>query len=625
MPAILRVENLSKAIGDLELFNNVSFVINEGEKVALVARNGAGKSTLLNILAGNDSQTDGNTEWLPDVKIGYLLQDYNFAPDKTIADIVFEHENELMQSVKNYEIALESGDVKKIEKASTDMERLSAWDYETRIKSILSQLKIHNLQQKVSELSGGQKKRVALANALVSEPDFLVLDEPTNHLDINSIEWLEGHITKARITLFMVTHDRYFLDRVCDHIIEIDDVRKEAFRYEGNYTQFLVKREERIEQEQQQVSNAKNLLRTEEDWMSRMPKARGTKAKYRIEQVHELRKIAANTRNEEEVKIQTSGSRLGSKIIVTDHLNFSWNKEPYLKDFTYTFSRFEKIGILGENGSGKTTFLQLLTGILKADSGTLEHGETLKVGYYKQSGLAFNENMKVLDAVTNIAETIKLGDGKIITAAQFLNHFLFPNKRQHDHIYKLSGGEKRRLYLCTVLMRSPNFLILDEPTNDLDIVTLEVLEEYLASFNGCVMVVSHDRYFLDKVVDHIFVFKGNGIIKDFPGNYTQFFNKENQRKKEEAKIEQVQKKQDTPPPVEKSRNRNKLSFSEKRELEQLEKDMEQLNAEKEEIESALNSGSLSPEKLQEKSARIGKLMEELDEKEMRWLELSEKE
>lgn len=620
MPAIIEVESLSKSIGDLELFTDISFSIEEYEKIGLIAKNGIGKTTMLNILAGEEAKDSGTFKFLPDRKVGYLSQEPGLDESKTIIEALFQTGNPALGLIKNYENAVDKNDVVAIEKLALQLDNNKLWDYESRIKQLLSQLKIHNLEQKISELSGGQKKRIAIASVLIEEPDFLILDEPTNHLDVEAISWLEEYLAKSKVTLLMVTHDRYFLDRVCNGIYELDS--RQIFKYRGNYSYFLRKRAERIELELKEVEKAENLLRKEEDWMRRMPKARGTKAKYRIENYYNLKDTASKNISEDKVKINVSGERLGSKILVAKHLNFSWGDDKYLNDFTHTFSRFEKIGVLGKNGCGKSTFLDILTGKLNPDSGSIETGETIKFGYYRQSGMKFDEQMKVLDALTEIAETIKLSNGKVITASQFLNHFLFPPKRQHDLIYKLSGGEKRRLYLCTVLMQNPNFLILDEPTNDLDIATLEVLEDYLYNFSGCVMVVSHDRYFLDEVVDHVFAFKDKGEVKDYPGNYSQYFEWKQEQEKLITKKEQSVKKEKVR--SDNNKEKKKLSYKEKLEYESLEKEIATLEDEKTELEKLLNSGTLGTEELMEKSNRIGELLDTIDEKSMRWLELAEK-
>lgn len=619
MPAVIEVKGLSKSIGDLELFSDISFTIEEGKKVGLIAKNGIGKTTLLNILAGIESKDSGEVNFLPDRKVGYLPQDITFDPSLTIISALFKTDNPVLKLIREYELAVEAENYKEIEKLSLKLDNLKAWDYEVRIKQLLAQLNINNLQQKIAELSGGQRKRVAIASVLIEEPEVLILDEPTNHLDLKVISWLEDYLKRARISLFMVTHDRYFLDRVCSEILELDANR--IFKYRGNYSYFLKKREERIEKELKEIEKAENLLRKEEGWMRRMPKARGTKARYRIDQYHELKEKASKNMSEQQVRINVGGERLGKKVLEAKNLEFSWGDDKYLTDFSYIFTRFEKVGLLGPNGCGKSTFLDVLTGKLPLDTGSIETGETIKFGFYRQEGMVFDENMKVLDALTDIAETIKLKDNTVITASQFLNHFMFPPKRQHDLIYKLSGGEKRRLYLCSVLMQNPNFLILDEPTNDLDIATLEVLEDYLHDFSGCVMVVSHDRYFLDEVVDHLFVFKGEGKIKDFPGNYSHYFEKEQRQIKED----QTKKQEQGQKIVEKKPNGSKkLTYKERLELEELEKEISGLESEKLATEEMLGTGKLSPEDITEKSMRIGALIEIIEEKSMRWLELSEK-
>lgn len=616
MPAILEVEGLSKSIGDLELLNNISFSVEEGDKTGLIASNGTGKTTLLNILTGSESKDSGRVFFLPGKKVGYLPQEPSLKADKTILEAVFDSDNQVLGLIKQYEKAIAENNTTEIERLSVKLDENSLWDYENRISQLLSQLGINKLEQKISELSGGQKKRVALAAMLIDEPDFIILDEPTNHLDVKVITWLEEYLQRARVSLLMVTHDRYFLDRVCNDIVEID--QQKVFRYKGNYSYFLKKREERIELQMQEIAKAENLLRKEQEWVRRMPKARGTKAKYRVDNYYNLKDKASQKINEKKVKINVEGKRLGNKIMVAKEANFYWDQECYLKDFTYTFEPYDKIGILGANGSGKSTFLDVLTKKLPLASGVIDTGETIKVGYYRQGGLEFDEKMKVLDALTEIAETVKLADSTVITASQFLNHFLFPPARQHDYIYKLSGGEKRRLYLCSVLMQSPNFLILDEPTNDLDIATLEVLEEYLQQFAGSVLIVSHDRYFLDELVDHVFVFNGTGAVKDFPGNYSQYMEWERQNvvvKEQKSKPVEKQKPKST---------KSKLTYKERLEFEKLEAEIETLNDQKAQIEQDLNSGSLSADEMVGKSNEIGELIATIEEKEMRWLELAEK-
>ena len=501
------------------------------------------------------------------------------------------------------------------------MDELHAWDFDVKVKQILSQLKIDNFDQLVGELSGGQQKRLALANVLVNEPDLLMLDEPTNHLDLEMIEWLELYLAKTNCTLFMVTHDRYFLDRVCNEIIEID--QNQVYSYKGNYSYYLEKRQERIEQQQASTEKAQNLLRTELEWMRRMPKARSHKAKYRIDQFYDLKEKAGFRRREDNLELSIASSRMGSKILELEHISKSYGDLKLIDDFTYKFSRFEKVGIVGKNGTGKSTFLNVLTQTISADSGTVDWGQTIKIGYYRQEGMDFKDSDKVIDVVKNIAEVVTFEDGSRMTASQLLTRFLFPPETQYSPIEKLSGGERRRLYLCTILMQNPNFLILDEPTNDLDIMTLNVLEDYLAAFDGCVMVVSHDRYFMDKIVDHLFVFEGNGKIKDFPGNYTIYRNNvdEEERKQKETATASSPKTTIEKP---QKQTTQKLTFNEKREFEQLEKDLATLEEEKTILEDQMNSGELSPEELITKSQRYSNLKDELDEKELRWLELSEK-
>ena len=614
---MIQLNSIAKYIGDLTLFEEVSFTLNKGEKAALVGPNGAGKTTLLNLITLGDTPDMGTITILEGTTVAYLRQESELPENERVIDAIFGADNTLLIPVKEYENAFLRNDVRAIEKASDEMDRLKLWDYESRIKQMLSQLEITNFNQKIQELSGGQKKRVTLANALLSEPDLLILDEPTNHLDLKAIEWLENYIQRASLTLLMVTHDRYFLDRICNVIFEID--QEKVFRYEGNYSRFIVQRQKRLESEQMEIMKARNQLRKETDWMQRMPKARGTKAKYRISNYHRLREISKRRRKEAEMKLSLNESRLGSKILIAKNLGFAWNGTSYLKNFSYTFSRREKIGIIGENGSGKSTFLEIMMQNLMPDKGSIETGETIRFGYFRQEGMEFDTNMRILDAVTDIAETVEIAKGKRITTSQFLNHFLFPPERQHDFIAKLSGGEKRRLYLCQVLMQNPNFLVLDEPTNDFDIESLQVLEDYLGNFNGCLLVVSHDRYFMDSVVDHLFVFQGNGNIKDFPGNYSVFF--EWKKTQQSTKENQVTRK-----PSEKQENyseKKKLSFREKREMDTLEKEIEDLENEKDQLESELSSGELSVEQLRRKSERLRHVIEILEQKTDRWLELSE--
>ena len=625
MISYLQVDNLSKRFGEQLLFEHISFGVGKGQKVALIAKNGMGKSTLLRIIAGKDSAETGTVIFRNDISIGILEQDPLLEPENTVFEEVFNSEAPILTLIKNYENAVEHNDTAALEHLIPDMDAHSAWDYETTIKQILSELKVGFYDRKISQLSGGQKKRVGLAKVLISNPEFLILDEPTNHLDIEMTEWLEEYLGKSNSTLLMVTHDRYFLDRVCNQIIEIDEFG--LFSYSGNYAYYLEKREERISNHNAAVDKARNLLRTEQEWMRRMPQARGHKAQYRIDNFYKLKETASQTVTEKKMELDIKGQRLGKKILELEHVNKSYDGLCLLKDFSYKFVRGEKIGIVGKNGVGKSTFLNIITQNIEPDSGSISIGETVVYGYYKQSGITFKENDRVIDIVKNISERIDLGNGRIMSASQFLEYFMFTDKQQYSLVEKLSGGERRRLYLLTVLMSNPNFLILDEPTNDLDIVTLNVLEEYLKSFKGCLLIVSHDRFFTDKVVDRIFAFEGNGIVKDFPGNYTIYKNQREEEKEQQEKIEREKKKQEPQTAqsnnITKSEKKRKLTFKERQEMQQLETEMEQLNAEKAEIEAALNSGTLPADELIQKSNRIGELIDLLDEKEMRWLELSE--
>ena len=622
MNPILQVENLTKSFGDLILFQDISFGLAEGQRVGLIAKNGSGKSTLLNILSGKEGYDEGKISFRRDLRVGYLEQDPHYPEELTVLEACFHHGNSTVQLIKEYERCMETAGHPGREELLARMEQEKAWEYEQKAKQILSQLKIRDFEQPVKQLSGGQLKRIALANTLITEPDLLILDEPTNHLDLEMTEWLEDYLKRSNLTLLMVTHDRYFLDRVCSEIMEID--ARSIYFYKGNYSYYLEKRQERMEAKTVEVERAKNLYRTELDWMRRMPQARGHKARYREEAFYELEKVAQQRFNDKNVQLDVKASYIGSKIFEADHLYKSFGDLKILDDFSYIFARYEKMGIVGNNGTGKSTFIKILMGLQKPDSGTLDIGETVRFGYYSQEGLQFDEQMKVIDVVQEIAEVIELGNGKRLTASQFLQHFLFTPETQHSYVYKLSGGERRRLYLCTVLMRNPNFLVLDEPTNDLDIVTLQVLEEYLQNFKGCVMVVSHDRYFMDKVVDHLLVFNGQGDIRDFPGNYTQY------RAWKEAKAAQEREKEreSQKPSEEKSgkvrlNDKRRLTYKERLELEQLEQQIATLEQEKAELETALCSGTLSVEELTEKSKRLPQLNEELDEKTFRWLELSE--
>ncbi|MBO7590163.1 MAG: ABC-F family ATP-binding cassette domain-containing protein [Prevotella sp.] len=596
MTPYLDVQHLSKSFGALQLFSDISFSIGEGQKVGLIAKNGTGKSTLLSILSGKEGYDSGSIVFRNDLKVGMLEQSPKFDPEESVLDACFNHQ----------------GDPEKVLKA----------------KQVLTQLKIRNLEQPMGQLSGGQQKRVALANVLLTEPDLLILDEPTNHLDLEMIEWLEGFLARSNRTLLMVTHDRFFLDRVCSVILELDD--KTIYTYRGNYAYYLEKRQERIDNRRAEVARANNLYRTELDWMRRQPQARGHKARYREEAFYELEKVAKQRLEERQLRLKASNVYIGSKIFECQYISKRYDETVILKDFYYNFSRFEKMGVVGSNGTGKSTFIKMLLGLVPVDEGRIVIGETVKFGYFSQEGLQFNEQDKVIDVITAIADYVDLGSGRKMSASQLLQYFLFTPEQQYNYVYKLSGGERRKLYLCTVLMQNPNFLVLDEPTNDLDIVTLQILEEYLQDFPGCVIVVSHDRYFMDKVVDHLLVFKGQGEIKDFPGNYTQY------REWEKAQPmppklggdrglnkQKNSTSSDPQPPNLGGLLKRKLTYKEKRELEQLEKDIEALEAEKKQIEEALCGGTTSVDEITKLSKRLPVLNDELDEKSMRWLELSE--
>lgn len=618
MTPYMQIEGLTKSFGDLVLFNKISFGIAEGQRIGLIAKNGSGKTTLLNIISGKEGYDEGTISFRRDLKVGYLEQDPHYPEDLTVIEACFHHGNNTVQLIKEYEECMETEGHPGLEELLVRMEHEKAWDYERKAKQILSQLKIRNFDQKIKHLSGGQLKRVALANVLITEPDFIILDEPTNHLDLDMTEWLEGYLSRGNISLLMVTHDRYFLDRVCSEIIEIDN--KQLYSYKGNYSYYLEKRQERVDATNAEIARANNLYRTELEWMRRMPQARGHKARYREEAFYEIEKVAKQRTNNANVKLDVKASYIGSKIFEADHLYKSFDNLKILEDFSYIFSRYEKMGIVGNNGTGKSTFIKILMGEVKPDSGTIDIGETVRFGYYSQDGLEFDEQMKVIDVVTDIAEVIELGDGRKLTASQFLQHFLFAPETQHSYVYKLSGGERRRLYLCTILMRNPNFLVLDEPTNDLDIITLQVLEEYLKNFKGCVIVVSHDRYFMDKVVDHLLVFNGQGDIRDFPGNYSDY--REWKQNKEEVEKQEVKVQEEKSAKV-RLNDKRRMTFKEKQEFERLEKEIAQLEQEKAEIEEALCSGTLDVDQLTEKSKRLPLLNDEIDEKSMRWLELSE--
>lgn len=632
MTPLLDIQHLTKRFGALELFTDISFSVAEGQKVGLIAHNGAGKSTLLSILAGHEDYDNGNIVMRRDARIAILEQQPVFDSETTVIDACFNRAGELSTLISQYEQCLATPGNPGLNELIEEMELHQAWDFELRAKQILSKLQIPDFNQRISELSGGQLKRVALANVLLADADLLVLDEPTNHLDLDMIEWLESYLQRTTKALLMVTHDRYFLDNVCENILELDDMG--LYTYTGNYEYYLEKREQRIAATNANIARANNLYRKELDWMRRMPCARGTKARYRKEAFYELEKRAKQRREERAARLEVKSGYIGSKIFEAEYVSKSFGardakgeqtEKVILKDFYYNFSRYEKMGIVGANGTGKSTFIKLLLGLQKPDSGRFVVGETVRFGYFSQDGIQFDERDKVIDAVRKYAEFIDLGGGRHLTAMQFLGHFLFPPARQQDYIYKLSGGEKRRLQLCTVLMKNPNFLVLDEPTNDLDIATLQILEEYLQDFKGCVIVVSHDRYFMDKVVDHLLVFKGEGEIDDFPGNYSEYREWKSLREQEEQQERELHKKEVAAPKQNTwgGEKKRKLSFKEKQEMQQLESDIEMLEAEKAEIESALCSGTLSVDELTEKSKRLPILSEELDMKSMRWLELSE--
>lgn len=620
---LLQIDRLSKSFGDLVLFIDLSFGIAEGDKIGLIAPNGSGKTTLLNMLAGKEPYDSGRVVFRNDIRLAYLEQSPLFNPEITVLEACFSTNSETVKLIARYEEMITSGNQKELDELLVLMDLHNAWDYEQRIKQILTQLKITDFHQKIGELSGGQVKRVALANVLISEPELLIMDEPTNHLDLEMVEWLEEHLTRNNISLLMVTHDRYFLDRVCNQILEIDE--KKLFSYKGNYSYYLEKRDERVTAQNAETERARNLLRKELDWMRRQPQARGTKAKSRIDAFYSLEEKAQQKQGEQNIRLSAKGSYIGKKIFEAEEVTKRFGDIRITDKFNYIFTRYEKMGIVGNNGTGKSTFVKMLLGVEAPDSGSFDIGETVNFGYYSQDGLQFNEQTKVIDVVRDIAEVIDMGDGHRLTASQFLQHFLFPPEKQHNYVYKLSGGEKRRLYLCTVLIKNPNFLVLDEPTNDLDIVTLNIVEEYLSGFKGCLIVVSHDRYFMDKVVDHLLVFHGNARIQDFPGNYTQYREwKVVQNKKEVDMVKASASQQEAVDHRKKPEEKKKLSFKEKQEFASLEQEIEQMELEKGHITNELSSGNLSTEELMAKSNRLSAIMEQIDEKTMRWLELSER-
>lgn len=637
MVSYLQVQNLTRSVGDKTLFSNLSFSVGEGQKVGLIARNGTGKSTLLNILGGTDQADEGRVIFRNGLRVGYLEQTPHYPLELTVIEACFWHGNETTNLIREYERCMASESHEALQSILDRMEQQKAWDYENRAKTILSQLFITEFDKPLSQLSGGQLKRVALANTLIMEPDLLILDEPTNHLDLQMIEWLENYLSRSNVTLLMVTHDRYFLDRICSVILELDD--ETIYTYHGNYAYYIEKRAQRLEVARAEVARMANLYRTELDWMRRMPQARGHKSRYREEAFYELEKQAHRRIEEQKVKLEMKSAYIGSKIFEAEYVSKAYGDHVLLKDFYYNFSRYEKLGIVGNNGTGKSTFVKMLLGLVKPDSGRFVVGETVRFGYYSQEGMAFNEQMKVIDAVRKIAEYVDFGGGQRLSAMQFLQHFMFSPKQQQNYIYKLSGGEKRRLYLCTVLMQSPNFLVLDEPTNDLDITSLQILEQYLHDFRGCVIIISHDRYFMDKVVDHLFVFKGDGIVKDFPGNYTQYresiASEQSPKGMEDGKSHTSDKYSLA---VGRARNENakehgsaeggqarkrKLTFREKREFEMLGNEIDQLEKEKADIETALSSGTLTTQEIIDMSKRLPVVNDLLDEKSMRWLELDE--
>lgn len=621
--SFLQVDNLSKSFGDLILFDNISFGLAEGQRIGLIAKNGSGKSTLLNILTGKESYDSGSIVFRRDLRVAYLEQDPHYDSNLSVIEACFQSGNDITDLIAEYETIINSDDHSKLDMILQRMDTLQAWEYEHRAKQILAQLKITDFNQKISELSGGQLKRVALANVLICEPNLIILDEPTNHLDLDMVEWLEDYLQRSRLSLLMVTHDRYFLDRVCSEIIEIDN--KTVYQYNGNYSYYLEKRDERISALNAEIDRANNLMRKELDWMRRQPQARGTKAKSRVDAFYELEKKANRQYGSDDVKLEMKGSYIGNKIFEAKHVFKSFGNIKILEDFNYIFSRYEKLGIVGNNGTGKSTFIKMLMGDVVPDKGEFDIGETVNFGYYSQDGLVFDDQLKVIDVIRDIAEVIDLGNGNRLTASQFLQHFLFPPEKQHNFVYKLSGGEKRRLYLCSVLIKNPNFLVLDEPTNDLDIMTLNILEDYLQHFRGCVIIVSHDRYFMDKVVDHLLAFRGQADIKDFPGNYSEY------REWNEIQAELVREKALIDKPrtekpqtkLTKPSEKKKLSYKERREFEELDVLIPLLENEKARLEAELSEGNLSNDDLITKSNRIGELIVEIEEKSLRWLELSE--
>ncbi len=619
MISYLQVENLTKSYGDKIILDNITFGIAEGDKIGIIAKNGTGKTTLLRILSGKEQVDEGKITIRNGIRISILEQTPDFDKNGTVLSACNIGNGNIQQAITDYEQALTSQNPDDLSRAMTQMDTVGAWDYEDRLKQTLFQLKITDLNAPISTLSGGQLKRIALARVILDNPDLIILDEPTNHLDIDAIEWLENYLSHSKVTLLMVTHDRYFLDRVCNKIIEID--RAQLYSYEGNYNYYLRRRNERIEAMSAELDKVKNTLRREQEWMNRQPQARGTKAKYRIDAFYELKKRSQINLSEKNVNLDVNSSYIGSKIFEANNICKTFGEKIILKDFSYTFARYEKLGIIGQNGVGKSTFIKMLQGLIQPDSGTWDIGETVKFGYYSQEGIQFNENKKVIDAITEIAEDVVINGNQHYSPMQFLTHFLFSPTDQQKYIHTLSGGEKCRLHLAAVLMRSPNFLILDEPTNDLDIITLGILEDYLSKFKGCLIVISHDRYFLDNIVDHLFVLEGNGVIKDFPGGYSDYRAwKTEQEKSLSNSTKATTKSQEKP----RSTRPEKLTFKERKELEELTKELDMLNEERNTLEQLFNSGTEIPDVL-EKSQRYNELKDIIDEKELRWLELSEKE
>ena len=616
----LSVENISKSYGERVLFTNLSFGINQGQKIGFVAKNGTGKTSLLNILSGDDVPDTGDVVYRKNLKVSFLSQEPNLDPQRTIEESILASDNPILKTIATYERALENPEDTETYQAAFDaMDAQHAWDFETKYKQILSKLKLDNLNQKVASLSGGQKKRLALAIALLTNPDLLVMDEPTNHLDLDMIEWLEDLFAKENFTLFMVTHDRYFLERVCNEIIELDEGN--LYSYKGNYSYYLEKRDARIENQATETEKAKQLYKKELDWMRRQPKARTTKSKSRIEDFHEIKARAGKRRNEHEVQLELNMERLGTKIVELHNISKSYDEKELFTNFEYNFIRGERIGIIGKNGTGKSTFLNILTGSQKPDTGKVVIGETVKFGYYTQKGIKIKPGQKVIDVIREFGDYIPLKKGRQISAQQLLERFLFDRKKQYDYVEKLSGGERKRLYLCTVLIKNPNFLILDEPTNDLDIVTLNVLESFLLDFPGCLIVVSHDRYFMDKIVDHLFVFKGKGTIEDFPGNYSDYRVYENSKPKLETK---TATEESSKTDWKKDTTKAKLSYQEQKEHRNLEKEIAKLEKEKEALQNKFATENWDGEEIDKQSLKLQEIIDAIEEKEMRWFELSEK-